>query len=422
MGRLNCFAHFESKTEAHEDVLTRAYLVVRRLVPKAQEQFLALVESQRSLSDPSLPRPGSPRWTEPVFDTQTGSIPHDVSRVLSVLITDEDLLGVIDVEHSDRSPVYDGVITYGSEWAFIIENKPRHEGVWHEQLSPNLESHPGTETESRAVVLEWKQIIAGLVNLLQQDGTGPTARKLVEDFLDYAYENFAFLNPYSRLALCRGNLELLNNRCRQIMNEITPGRVGYHQGWRHFMRFEHAASQQVTLYAAEDPKPWGILLVLCPGDTMSQARTLYRHLDADGLQALAAGGCELEPNFHLSHMTRHLIWPATRLPFSDYVNFWLRHEGETKQLPIDEPECRRMFAKVLQAWCGVGLISEEDVPAIEEVTTETKRTRVNVCPGLVLTYSWSADAAVELDERGEFVDEVRGRLMEAFACWGQRLE
>lgn len=48
MDRLNAFAQFESKKATHEDALTRAFLVVLRLVPQAHERFLSLVAAKRS--------------------------------------------------------------------------------------------------------------------------------------------------------------------------------------------------------------------------------------------------------------------------------------------------------------------------------------------------------------------------------------
>jgi hypothetical protein len=47
MDHLNCFAHFKSKKEHYEDVLTRAFLLVMRLVPQAHAGFLALVAEKR---------------------------------------------------------------------------------------------------------------------------------------------------------------------------------------------------------------------------------------------------------------------------------------------------------------------------------------------------------------------------------------
>lgn len=422
MDRLNCFAHYQSKRETHEDALTRAYLVLLRLVPEAHRQFLEMVGTARQLRHPALPDPRSPACDAATIQTQAGSLPHPVARVLSILLTDAHFAHAIQVGPSNRKPRYDGLLVYGSEWAFTIENKPHHEHASVKQLCPNVEGWGNTEVEGVAVVLEWKAIIRGLGDLLNRDDLPATARGMVQDFLDYVLESFEFLNPYDNLALCRGSRYLANRRCIEIMEEITPGRVGYHRGWKHFMRFDGAPAKQVALDAEGEGTTWKIALHLCPGDTMAQARMLYTGLKPEFFSQLPAQGWEIRPNFHLAFRSDNLVWFRTALPVLEYVNIWKRQVEHIRQLPIDEPELREAFSKMLGTLRGLRLISEEDIARAEAVTLATARQRINVCPGLYLCYKWQADTAAELDERAQLKKAVSSKLEEAFACWGQTLK
>ena len=421
MDRLNCFAHYKSKSETHEDALTRAYLVLLRLIPEAHRQFLEMVVAARGPRHPALPDSGSSAPAEAIIQTQTGSLPRPVARVLSILLTDEHFAEAVQVGPSDRRPRYDGVIAYGSEWAFTIENKPRHEHVSEKQLCPNIEGAANAEVESVAVVLEWKAIIRRLGDLLKRDDLTKTALGMVQDFLDYVLEDFAFLNPYDNLALCRGSRYLANRRCIEIMEEITPGRVGYHRGWKHFMRFDGAPAKQVALDAEGEGTTWKIALHLCPGDTIAQARMLYTTLEPELLSQLPAHDWEIRPNFHLAFRSDNLIWFATSLPALDYAAFWKTHMPQIQQWSIGDTEFNAAFVELLRAWRRFHLISEDDIARAEAVTVATARQHVNVCPGLYLACRWSAEAATELDGQGKLRSSVVGKLKEAFACWGQTL-
>jgi len=79
----------------------------------------------------------------PLFQTQVGRIGCDAKRLLSILLTDTCFDQHVTVARSERGARYDGVIAYPPDWVFIIENKPRHNDVWKEQLSPAVEKEEG---------------------------------------------------------------------------------------------------------------------------------------------------------------------------------------------------------------------------------------------------------------------------------------
>jgi hypothetical protein len=87
----------------------------------------------------------------------------------------------IEIQSSDRTPVYDGVVHYEDKWVFAIENKP-YGGVRKDQLHPNVEDSEGLEVDPRLVVLVWEDLIRRLHALGESDWLDYTQQQLVDDF------------------------------------------------------------------------------------------------------------------------------------------------------------------------------------------------------------------------------------------------
>jgi hypothetical protein len=417
MNRLNAFAQFESKKETHEDTLTRAFLVVLRLVPQAHERFLSLVAAKRT-SPPALPNLSVIDRNSVVFETQTGSF-APAARLLSILLTDSHFEETISVAAHSRTPIYDGVIGYAQDWVFIIENKPRHENVWKDQLSPSAKDVQDTEVEDTAVILEWKAVVQELAALVEGGALEPAANGLVTDFLDFVYENFPFLNPYEKLALCKHDKGLLDNRCRLAMESIVPGRVLKHRNWGYYMKFDDGPSRQVKLDAEGTDAQLKLVLSVHPGDTVDQARQLYDALSVELLSKLQTKGWQVEPNFHLAFIRQGVFRSKGTIPLADYIAVWQNCRMLIRKMPVG-PESEDVdFRTVVASFARLKLVSENEIACIFELTSKHKT--INICPGLSLYYRWPLIEAVDLDKRGVFVDDVRARLQEAFDAWGQRI-
>jgi hypothetical protein len=422
MNRLNAFAQFESQKETYENPLTRAFLVVLRLVPQAHARFLSLIAANRT-SASELPNLSIIGCNSIVFRTQTGSFPP-AARLLSILLTDSHPGETIPVAAYSRTAVYDGVISYAKDWVFIIENKPHHGSVWKEQLSPGEKDVQDTEVEveGAAVIVEWKDVVRELATLIESRALEHAANGLVADFLEFVYENLPFLNPYEKLALCNQNKELLDNRCRLAMKEITPGPVDYRPGWGYYMRFHGGPSQDVKLGAEGAGAELKLRLSLHPGETQNQAKQLYNALSVERLSQLQTKGWQVVPHFHLAFRSDDLVHCKGTIPLMDYIPFWQKNRDLIHQMPCGpESEVREVFKKYVDLLARVGIISEDEKPAIFKVTVDSKHPKINVCPGLSLFYRWELSNAVDLDRRDLFVDDVRARLQEAFDAWGQKI-
>ena len=114
--------------------------------------------------------------------SQSGDLHVDEGHVLSILLIGDDWDQDVEVRPSDRSPVYDGVVHYGEQWIFAIENKP-YGDVRESQLHPNVEEGRGLQVDPHLDVLVWKDLIRRLHAIGQSKWLDNTQRRLVDDFM-----------------------------------------------------------------------------------------------------------------------------------------------------------------------------------------------------------------------------------------------
>lgn len=412
MKRVNYFGRFENKSAGAEDRLTRAFLVVLRLVPPVQAAFIdAIREKQQEQGAGSV----VPSRTE--TDTgaggiwsQVGSLRTDEGRVLSILLTDHDWKGEVEVQSSDRRPVYDGVVHYGEQWVFAIENKP-YGDVREYQLHPNVENSEGLEVDPHLIVLVWKDLIRRLHALGESDWLDYTQHRLVDDFLRYAQEEFPEINPYPTLKQCGDDLDKLNRRCEDLMQELAPDRVETRQ-WGPYIRIpELNAAKVVRVSVEESNGTWAIDLGLHPGDTVSQARSFYSRVEIENLLALD-GNWDCSTNLHFAHLSKNLVYPSPEVSFRRYLEFWQEHQEWIRQVKEEQ------FGDLLDLLENNGLLTETDGEEFGAEFFETDRSTVNVCPGVSMHYRWSRTEALDLDDTDRLTEEIDERAREAVRTWG----
>lgn len=181
-----------------------------------QAIFINLVRD-KMISHNLLPIPSntSPDSKISEIATQTSKLPDIEGNILSVLISYDALTTSYEVEKNEREAIYDGVILYEPDWVFVIENKPRKQDVWVEQLSSKFKGN--FYIEPTPICLSWRDIIEHLSSSLEKNVLSSTEALLVEDFLYFIDNEFSFLNPYHTFNQCKDNKHLLNKRCNSIM-------------------------------------------------------------------------------------------------------------------------------------------------------------------------------------------------------------
>lgn len=226
MNHLNYFEPYKAKKPYHEDQLTRAFLVVLRMVPLVQTTFIDLIRSYQISKKHNriLPALTEPLMKLDNIETQKTSITDSQGYLVSLLMTNKNWTPDTVIENTDRGARYDGVIYFDSDpkWILVIENKPWSENVWKEQLNPNIAKDKDSEIKiiKKPVGIDWKEIIERLSALLQKQLVQGAEAFLIEDFLSFVDKYFSYLNPFSTFSICKDDSYLINRRCVKILEAI----------------------------------------------------------------------------------------------------------------------------------------------------------------------------------------------------------
>ena len=427
MDKHNLFDGYLHCQPGTENRLTWALMNLIRLSPLVRAAFLDLIRERqiRERQEQPIPSLTTLRERECVVQSQVGSLVATEGRLVAIGITAEGGEVEAEIQAKDREAIYDGVVT------FIAPENRQHQqesltitvesklgpvvGSW--QLMPSessLGEEGQIEVDRQAVVLAWRDIVGGLSDLDLRGLLSPSESVLVQDFVLYVAAYHAKLNPFDHFAVCLDDLELLNRRCEAIMRAIDPGEARHRS--TPVIAVEFSAFKLIRLSAEKGEGSWQIVLGLWPGDTMAQAREFWRRVDARRLRDLQDKGWLLAPNLHFSFRASHLHWAETPLAVNDYIALWKSGGNEIVSLYRDDSgnyrhNWDRLIAK--------DLMSPADVAPLQEVTTDTRRDRISMSPGLHLRYSWSAERAGQLDRDGAFTEEVKERIRDATETWGE---
>jgi hypothetical protein len=240
---------------------------------------------------------------------------------------------------------------------------------------------------------------------------------LVDDFLRFVDDHFSYLNPYTSLDICKDDAYLIRRRCSSILGEIAPELVKYHHGWADAIHLPSGPAQRIVLSPTGEGSEWSIELCMFPAVTVTQARLFYDQVRRDEFLGLAQlKGWGLKPNLNFAFMGRYLAGAQTRLAVEEYLDYWLARKAQIGRLARGVTGFE-MFSQLLSD----GLISDDDLPKLHEISTNTQRQWVDLGPGFELRYSWRKPLAYERDKARAFAPEVKQRIQEAMSTWGQEL-
>lgn len=419
MSHLNYFEPYQSKTSSHEDQLTRAYLVVLRYSSSAFLMFYDYVRrivletaNEKKISLEDIPAISALTLNKALFQTQVRSLKDVIESglLISILVTDEKITMRNEVAGREREACYDGVISIG-DTTLVIENKPRSHNVWEEQLSPNIKDIKGLTVLKVAAVLEWKQIITGLNELNKMESIGGAEELLIDDFLQFVDRNFTYLNPFTSFSICKDE-DALRKRCVSIMEELYPGKIEHHRGWKDSIRLEERSIKEIALSPnINKDGDWEILLEMYPGDTMNQAREFHRTVDVKRLLKLRESGWEVAPHMHFSFRASNLVWSNVGISLEEYLAYWKKESATLNQVK------RADFQKLFGKYEKLQLILKEDKDKLEKEFLGTKRQTVNICPGVKMKYKWSKLKATAFDDKKLFVNEVKSHIDSGLGTW-----
>ena len=408
--RLNFFRAYQD--DSHEDQLTRAALVVMRLVPLAHLEFLRLIDPVLALT--SLP-PAS-------FDTQTHEVHPELSQrvgageslnepleVISVFLTPDDAPRTIKVAPSDRKPRFDGALRFGESMVVLIESKLDIEAShWQAEQIPlgNLRAHSVLRPEGVAV--KWHDLLEAWMQLDERGLFNVTEKTILADFFDLGGQEFSHLLPFRTLERAADNDDRIQRRIHDLLQAAINAEIDWDTqlGWW----YAFADWQTFARAALVSEHPGELGLHVWPGQLLPQARAVYKR---DGpWKALAAlngtqlghGHACVRPDLFLRNRAPRAYIPLdVAMPIDAYLSFWSEHVDALHQysledLPLD--------------W----LVAEEVIGARTRNRAQNKLVTTNcsaavLYPALSITVQWPWSVAVELDDDGS---RMTRELREAF--------
>lgn len=401
MNRLNYFNPYNTKSEYHEDRLTRAFLIVLRYSPSVFQYFYETLKAS-SLFSQQLPLLADCINENIQIETQKKNIQFETSKLLSVLITNDEFIPNIKIAPSERTAVYDGIISIGNELSIIIETKPNRGHVWEEQLCPSKDDlHDDIYIIEEPLVIKWHTLISWMSAFIGSSRYHYSEKEIVRDFLHFVDSNFSYLNPFDSFHLCKGNHSLIYKRISSILKSIVKDEnlVKYHHGWGYYIELPYRSIRKIGMIFFPDRN--GFELSLFFADTQGQARALYP-IDID-VKDFKERRWDVVPNFHFAFMTSNKIWFGSK-SIERYIDYWNTNSHTLSQLPNHDRV--RAFLKVLVD----NDIVIDQPENMDRIIYKSRMTKINVCPGIGFIYRISVTEAEELDRQGVLAEQLKKQI------------
>ena len=302
----------------------------------------------------------------------------------------------------------------------IIENKPNHQDVREDQLSPNRGSFAyeidDDTLHGSAVCLEWPEVLEGVLKYVNSDLASFGSREIARDFLSFVEEYHPKLTPYSTFGLCGEKPEALQRRTSVIVDDLARQR-GLGSRWdkkdKYLYRPDKIAERVMIQVKSQRLK-----VGLAPADTVEQARHFYRHFynnAVDKESFLSLKEWKVKPNLHFSFMGTNLVWAETALGTREYFD----HFSESSSYGQRSAD-RDTLSRLACQWEHEGLISSADRKKIEDEFINTNRKTINIVPGFSVTREWDLSAVIKLEEQGKLEECIIDALATPLATWGKK--
>jgi len=423
MDHLNVFNAYKSKSNVHENELTRIFLILIKNIPMLQMMFFDMIKNEMREDDFSSIITDE-LFMESVY-TQlsnnneiftTGIL--DGRSLISVIISDDKLESSEPIMNSDRKARYDGVILCKPGWVFIIENKPSKNNIWLGQLNPNTNKREISIIQ-KPCCLSWRKIITRINLLISNDMIHGVEKTLTEDFIEYVDEKYSVINPYTNFSVCKDDKYLLDKRCILAMNSLKingiPDNVLYHKGWKHYIPSGKSTIKEIALDSTFNGTDWSIDLWMVVGDSMNSARESFKKLDINKLDKLKTNGFIISKNFHVSYRSSNLLWFTGGLNTEEYITYWKQNIGNLRQAKRIEFESMFLDFEKLK------LILDTDQTIFKEKILSKNYDKLNICPGFLIKYTWSSQIAINLDFSNSFDVDFKDKVNQVFEIFGETI-
>jgi hypothetical protein len=420
---LNVFEPYRELGRGHEDQLTRAAMIVLRLVPMARETLLRAIgePSQAGLPDCVVDMQAT-NLVDPSEENAAGGAVQR-GRLVSVFLTPdtEPFELAEDVSETEDNQRFDGVLRFDPELVVVLESKvcrrwARRNG--HRVAELNLN---GTRfAQQRTAVLRWHDLLESWWRLVELGVLGPAEQAIVKDVLSYAHQDFGQLLPFGTLRRVGSDPVRRKWRLRSLLREAT-GIVPERAGLVH-VRLDAAlgvASLQRAALDIEDTRTGAgerLTLHLWPGELKAQAEQLYAGGRAEHLCELleldGPGAWRVKPQPLLGFRNapvRTRVYLTCRLDPGEYARRW---QGEDwKKVGAHH---RNHIVPDLWPWLlERGYASERDRDRLDPFLHALGRRFAHLRPTIHVSRSWDWNEAERLDDEGLLAGEIHDALNRA---------
>jgi hypothetical protein len=410
---LNVFEPYRELSSGHEDQLTRAAMIVLRLVPLAREALLAAIgePSQSQLPDCIVDMQATNLVDPSEENLAAGAVER--GRLVSVFLTPdiepfELAEEITDIERAQR---FDGVLRFDPDLVVVLESKvcrrwARRNG--HRVAELNLN---GTRfAQRRTSVLRWHDLLESWWRLVELGVLNPAEQAIVQDVLSYAHQDFGQLLPFGTLRRVGSDPVRRKWRLRSLLQEAT-GIVPERAGLVH-VRLDNALGVSSLQRVALDIEEEHLTLHLWPGELKVQAEHLYAGGHAESLCILLdedAGTWKVQPQPLLGFRNapvRTRVYLTCELDPGEYARRW---QGEDwKRVGAHH---RNHILPDLWPWLlERGYASEQDHARLDPFLHALGRRFAHLRPSIHVSRSWEWNEAERLDDEGLLAGEIHDAL------------
>lgn len=422
LDHVNTFRPFEGLLDHHEDRLTRAALIVMKLVPLARDGFLRLAGEAGVGWLPPLSRVRTQQTT--LRDRGQFERRESGPRLVSVFLTPDEPQQMSSAEVGQRASGMrlDGVLEFGDDLLVVIESK-LDEGVPDAQAC-YLDIAGVEVSETRTEHVAWHALLASWQQLSEAEVLVPAERDLLDDFWQFVESERRFddLLPFTTLRKAGENRRRQLRRLRRVLSDASGLQAGYAVdagGSRVDINLSVLAPPARTARVAavrvrgrEDSR--SVVLTVWPGYRTGESRTLFsRSMLVDEVESLAsdserpptAAAWNFEPMIGIGLVrTRWNLPPARDLSFSDYLTGWQRHcDAIGGHLPSD-------LLETFERLMGDGIVHLEGRSTVQDVCARAKSARPFITAGFVASCTWPLNNAILLDDHRELVGAIHRQL------------
>ncbi len=417
---LNVFEPYRELGRGHEDQLTRAAMIVLRLVPLARETLLRAIgePSQAQLPDCVVDMQATNLVDPSEENVANGAV--DRGRLVSVFLTPdiEPFELAEEVSETEDNQRFDGVLRFDPELVVVLESKvcrrwARRNG--HRVAELNLNGM--RFVQRRTSVLRWHDLLESWWRLVELGVLGPAEQAIVKDVLSYAHQDFGQLLPFGTLRRVGSDPVRRKWRLRSLLREAT-GIVPERAGLVH-VRLDVALGVASLQRAALDIEDTGtgagerLTLHLWPGELKAQAEQLYAGGRAESLCELeqldGPGAWRVKPQPLLGFRNapvRTRVYLTCRLDPAEYARRW---QGEDwKKVGAHH---RNHILPDLWPWLlEQGYAAEHDRDRLDPFLHALGRRFAHLRPTIHVSRSWDWNEAERLDDEGLLAGEIHDAL------------